>query len=348
MKKVLITAAGGGGTNNMIATLNDDHYVFFGTNIDRFKAACSQTERTYLVPRAVEEEAYISAINQVIEKENIDLVVPNSDIEVEVLAKNREKIKSRLFLPSYEAIRICQDKMLMHDFCLENNIHVARAIPVHNMDDLEGLEEKLGPFPLWCRIRSGSGSKHTSKVYSVEDARHFIQHAITAYHVELSEFIISELLPGEDYLVMTTWQDGKLILSKMAHRMHYFKKQGESPPYVIKTYFDQELLDFAIETAHKFQKHPHGNYNFDLKRDTEGRLALTEINPGRFYYNMPMFNLSKPYNAFQIFLKSAFNELDPTMDYPLLKNEEKYFIRDMDNWPSVLTPNEIEERISKL
>lgn len=348
MKKVLVTAAGGGGTNTMIATLNDDAYSFIGTNIDSYKAACSISGKTYLVPRAVEEEAYISALNQIIQKEGVELVVPNSDIEVEILAKHKEKVQAKLFLPSYQAVRLCQDKLLMHDFCRANDIHVAKAVPVNRLEDLDDLEEKLGPFPLWCRIRSGSGSKYTSKIYSVEDARCFIQHATTAYPVDISEFMVSELLPGEDYLIMTTWKDGKLILAKMAHRMHYFKQQGESAPYVIHTYFDQELLDFALETARKFQEKPNGNYNFDLKRDAGGRLALTEINPGRFYYNMPMFNLSKPHNAFQVFLKTAFDELDRELDYPLLENEEKYFVRDMDNWPSVLSPEEIEANVSKI
>jgi carbamoylphosphate synthase large subunit len=344
-KRILVTAAGGGGTNNMINTVNDDSYSFIGCNIDKFKAACSFTDRTYLVPRASDERNYIDSIKKIIEKENLDGIAPNSDMEVEILAKYKDEINANLLLPSYEAAHICQDKMRMYDFCIEHDIPVAKTLHVKSFDELDRIEEEFDEYPLWCRIKSGAGSKHTSKIFSIPDAKHFISHVLEANKIDISEFLISELLPGDDYAVMTTWRDGELVLCKMAHRMHYFGKPGESPPYVIKTFFDQEVLDFAIETAKKFQDKPTGNYNFDIKKDKDNNIALTEINAGRFYYNMPIFNLTGPNNAFQIYLKTLMGE---KVEGPLLEYDEKYFIRDMDNYPRVYSKSEIENKVITL
>ncbi len=345
MTTILITAAGSGGTNALLNTVNNDAYRFIGTNIDRYKAACSVTDKTYLVPRATEEEAYIEAINKIIAIEKPTLLVPNSDIEAEILAKHIERINTSVFLPKYEVIVILQDKYLMYEFCIKNEINVAKTMPLKSINDLDNIPEHFSDFPLWARIRTGAGSKHTSKIFSVEHAKIFIQHATTAYNVEVEDFTISEYLPGDDYAVMTLWKDGELVLIKMAHRAAYFGLQGESPPYVIKCTYSQEIVDFAKETVKKFNPKANGVYNLDIKFDKNNAIALTEINIGRFYYNMPIFNLTGKNNAFQVFLDVA---LGNEHGYNLTDWEEKFFIREMDNAPHVFTQEELNQRVIDL
>lgn len=345
MQKILITAAGGGGTNRLIDTLNDRNYSFIGTNINKFKAACSIADKTYLVPRALEEENYISTINKICEIEKPDLFIPNSDIEVEIVSKHKDKIKVKTFLPSYNVIKLFQDKYLSYEFCRDNNINTAKTINLSSIDDINTIDKYFDNFPLWCRIKSGSGSKFTSMIYSKTHANNFISYVLEANDIDISEFLISEVLPGNDYAVMTIWKNGELVFCKMAHRMYYFNKQGQSPPYVIKTFFDKKILEFVTEATLKLDKNMNGLLNFDLKVDSNNKVALTEINTGRFYYNMPLFNTTDNINGFQYFLKTAFNEIK---NYPVFGKEEKYFIREMDNCPYVFTKEEIEQRVITL
>lgn len=345
LTNILITAGGSGGTNALVNTVNDDQYRFVSTNIDRYKAACSITDKTYLVPRATEEKAYIDAINKIIEKEQIDLFVPNSDIEAEITAKYKSKIDAPAFLPDYDIIVICQDKYLMYEFCIKNDIRVAKTMALESVDDLNNIPDHFDEFPLWARIRTGSGSRHTSKIFSIAHARQFINHAITAYPVKVSDFTISEYLPGNDYAVMTLWKEGQLVMIKMAHRAHYFGLQGESPPYVIKCTYEERIVDFAKQTVKKFNDKANGVYNLDIKIDKDDNIALTEINIGRFYYNMPIFNLTGKNNAIQVFLDCALNK---PHGYDLREWEEKFFIREMDNAPFVFTATEIKNRVLEL
>ncbi|MEZ4952715.1 MAG: hypothetical protein R2825_03975 [Saprospiraceae bacterium] len=345
LTKILITAAGSGGTNALLNTLHDDSYQFVGTNIDRFKAACSVTKRSYLVPRATDEEDYIETINKIIAIEKPALLIPNSDIEAEILAKHRDRIKTRTFLPSYEVIVLCQDKFKMYEYCRKKKVHVAKTISLKKMSDLDTLPEHFSGFPLWARIRTGAGSKHTSKIFSVEHAKQFISHKTTAYKIKISDFTISEYLPGNDYAVMTLWKEGELVLIKMAHRAQYFGQQGESPPSVIKCTYSQKIVDFAIDAVKKFNPGANGVYNLDIKIDKNNNIALTEVNIGRFYYNMPIFNLTGKHNAFQVFLKCA---LGKEHGYGLNDWEEKIFIREMDNRPYIFTEEEINQRVISL
>jgi predicted ATP-grasp superfamily ATP-dependent carboligase len=341
-KNILITGAGSGGTNCLLSTLNTrEEYVFIGCNANKHRVVCSNTDYTYLVPEARDTENYVESINKICKKHSVDLVVPNSDIEVEVLSIHQDNLHASLFLPDTKTILLSQDKMVMHDFCQKNGVPVAKAVAFQNLEDISKIDTVFDSYPLWCRIKSGAGSKFTSKIYSASHARQYIEHIITANDVSLDEFIISELLPGNDYLVMTTWRGGSLVQCKMAHRMSYFGKQGESPPYLIKSFFDDEVFEFAVNTSKIFSPKPNGNFNFDLKLDVNGKIHLTEINPGRFYYNMSLFNSTSGFNSFNVFLKAAFGNLNE-LSLPLIGKEEKFFIRDQDNSPSVLSPEEFQ------
>ena len=339
--RILISGIGSGGTNCLLDTLSDKaDYYFVGINSNKHRVACSPLKEAYLVPPAHNEVEYVEALNKIIVKHKINLFIPNSDIEVEITAKHRQDINCETFLPSYRCIRLSQDKMEMHDFCIKHNIPVANAVAFNSIEDIKKIDTKFPSYPLWCRIKSGAGSKFTSKIYSAKHAQEFIEHIMITNDVELEQFIISELLPGNDYLIMTTWNKGELIQCKMAHRLSYFGKQGQSAPYLIKSFFDEELLEFAIRTAKKFQKSPNGNFNFDIKLDSNNKITLTEINPGRFYYNMSLFNSTSNFNSFRTFLETAFGTIDKSK-LPLIGKEEKYFVRDQDLTPFVLTEQEL-------
>ncbi len=347
MTTILITAAGSGGTNALLNTFNNDQYRFIGTNVNKYKAVCSVTDKTYLIPKAKDEENFIEAINKIIAIEQPQLLIPNSDIEAEILAKHRDRVNTKMFLPNHDVIVILQDKYLMYEFCIKNQINVAKTIPLEKLSDLDKIPDHFSDYPLWARIRTGAGSKHTSKIFSVEHAKNFIAHATTAYKkkVGIEDFTVSEYLPGHDYAVMTLWKDGELVLIKMAHRAAYFGLQGETPPYVIKCTYSQEIKDFAVATVKKFNPKANGVYNLDIKFDKNNEIALTEINIGRFYYNMPIFNLTGKNNAFQVFLDVAFGN---EHEYGLSDWEEKIFIRDMDNPPHLFTQEEFDNRVIEL
>ena len=332
---ILISAAGSGGTNRIIEGV--DKTLFVGVTNDKHKLFCSVLEHNYLIPPASDELAYIEAINRVAKKHNCTLFIPNSDAEVYTATKHQDKLEVKTFLPTFEFVDICYDKLKLHQKMQHLSISSAKTFPIQKQSDIAKAFSALHTPPLWCRTRSGSGSRHTSKVYSIDDAQAFIQHTQKVTSLPLEEFLISEYLGGEDMAVVTLWSKGKMQACKMAKRTRYARGAGESPPIVIESFYSKEVEQFVNDAIGKLTSNQNGVLNVDIKCYADGTLAITEINPGRFYYNMTLFNYGK-LNIFAAFLDLAQNKkVECFSDDP-----QMIFIREQDNCPTLISRKEFE------
>ena len=112
---VLLTCMGGNGALTLLddfkrASIGNE-INFIGTHLDKFLLSRSPEKTNYLVPSALREPtAYIAATKKIIEKENIDLIIPKSDAEVKVLHPNLGQIGCKTFLPDGKEIEGTQDK----------------------------------------------------------------------------------------------------------------------------------------------------------------------------------------------------------------------------------------------
>ncbi|RUM44603.1 MAG: hypothetical protein DSY46_05200 [Hydrogenimonas sp.] len=324
----LISAAGSGGTNRLVESCKSD---FIGMTADKYKIHTSVLSTNYLVPMAVEEEAYVEAVNRISKQHGIELFIPNSDSEVFTTTKYIEHIGVKTFLPDHELVRATFDKWDFYLAAKKAGVEVAETFHITSEKEIEKAFESLEQRPLWCRVKSGSGSRYTSKVLSVEDAKHYIRHQLLLNSLPDDEFLISEYLPGDDIAVMTIWKDGHIKMCKMAKRTRYFKKAGESPPSVLESFFDPKIESFVIESIQKLTSSANGVLNVDIKCREDGTPVVTEINAGRFYYNMQLFN-SGNFHAFEIFLKLAEGE---DLAY-CTEDPEVIFIREQDNEPYII------------
>jgi len=331
---ILLSAAGSGGTNGLIEYMDKERLKdFIGITNDKFKIF-SSTIKAYLSPNATDEKSYIDFVNKMIKKFDIKLFIPNSDIEVYVVSKNIKNLNTKLFLPPFEIVELSFDKLLFHKTCEKLNINTPKTFHIRSKDDIKEAFLKINEPILWCRIKKGSGSKHTSKVINEDDAWRFIKHSIDVYDLKIEDFIIHPFLKGDDLAVMSIWKDNKIKMLKMAKRTRYYLYPGESPPNVLVSFYDEKIEKFIIYALEKLANHfkikLNGVVNLDIKCDLNNTPYITEINAGRFYYNMQLFNSSK--NAFEIFLDNAFGK-----DTGFIKEDPKViFIREQDNRPTVI------------
>ena len=102
MSSVIVTGAGGGGGNNLIRSIRQGGYPvrILGANADAYALAQSLADVNYLLPRGDTGEAYLNALNCVIEAEDAALVVPNNDTEVTVVSRERDRLPIMTFLPA--------------------------------------------------------------------------------------------------------------------------------------------------------------------------------------------------------------------------------------------------------
>jgi len=343
--KVVITGAGGGGANNIISTIKErEKYHLIGFDISPYKVARANVDSRFVVPPASSPD-YEKKICEIIAQEKPELIIPTNDPEVEKLSEIRDKLGTELFFPDHESVSLCLDKWQFHNFAISNNIRVAETYHVETLEDIEPIFSKFDSDLLWCRAIRGAGSKGATKVKDPEQARWWIKYWNEMRGMKISDFTISEFLPGKDFACQSTWKEGSLILMKAAERLSYIEAASRpsnmsSSPELAKTVYDENLFEFCIDVIKKLSGgNAHGNYDIDIKMNSNNELCVTEINIGRFFMITNLFNLSGNHSMIDTYLQLALDK-DPNIsdkfDY-----SEKYLIRSLDTLPTVLSPGEI-------
>ncbi|MEK7714630.1 MAG: hypothetical protein AAB387_04170, partial [candidate division NC10 bacterium] len=170
--RLLVIGAGSGAGNNLIRSLRagDPAFVVVGCHDDRFTLKKSTAERNFLVPRAT-EPGFVAALRRIVEAEKINLVIPNTDIDVWAISRARRRIPCRLFLPRHAVVELCQDKYRLTVFLRARGVPVPRTYPVTSRAAIRKIYGRLrSGTRAWCRIRRGSGSRGAVPVASPRQA----------------------------------------------------------------------------------------------------------------------------------------------------------------------------------
>src|SRR5262245_58783363 len=109
-RRILLLGAGTGAGNNLIRSLRQDYpgLTVFGAHGDRFTLRNSKANRNYLLPPPGDPRL-ADALGTIVERERIDLVIPNTAADVCMLSGLRDVLPCRTFLPSKAVIERCQD-----------------------------------------------------------------------------------------------------------------------------------------------------------------------------------------------------------------------------------------------
>ncbi len=94
-KCILVTGIGGNVAQGIIRIIRQHFELFkiIGTNIDSFSAGNHLVDGFYQVSYAYKDD-YINQIIEIVNKENIDLIIPTTDFEIYYLSKNKNKISA--------------------------------------------------------------------------------------------------------------------------------------------------------------------------------------------------------------------------------------------------------------
>ncbi|MGH6689587.1 MAG: hypothetical protein ACREF4_02760, partial [Gammaproteobacteria bacterium] len=160
------------------------------------------------------------ALRAILEREKIDLLIPNTDADVSLASELRDVLPCRTFLPAKSVIERCQDKYELSELLRAHDVPVASTRSVCDLASLDEMFAEVGPRQrLWCRIRRGYASRGAAPVATAEDARAWISYWGGVRGVPASEFTLSEYLPGRDFACQSLWKDGRLVLIKTVERL---------------------------------------------------------------------------------------------------------------------------------
>lgn len=291
MTRILITGAGGSAAANFRDALRLDpaeHHVV-GCDAKPYHLELIDVDRRYLVP-PVTDPRYAEAITAIVDKERIDLVHPQPDVEVAWFARHAGLVPT--FLPDSAAVELCHDKMAFHTRLSARSVPVPAAVPVTRAADVAELLD--GRPRVWLRAIRGAGSRASLPVTSVYQADAWIDYWRAHRGLDYADFMASEFLPGAEFAWQSLWWDGELVTAQARERVEYvfgnLTPSGQtSSPSVARTVSRADVTAAAEAAVRAVSDRPHGVYCVDLKEAADGSPRVTEINCGRFFTTSNFF-----------------------------------------------------------
>ena len=282
MKSVLVTGAGGSAGHNVCwslrVSIDGRSLVLNGSDVDRTSLELNMwLDHSFHLPDA-HDRSYVSALNRIVELENIELVMPQPDPEVERVSAERARIRARIFLPDAHTVSTCLDK-----FAALSQWHRAglrrEPVPISHDDPSNIRKIHRLDYPCWIRGREGAGGLLSCKATSESIAEHWVR-----FHWDQgidADFVAEEYLPGRDYCFMSLWNSGGLVTSMVRERLSWVGHRlvGAGGTCKLNRVVHSEMVNGkALDAIRAVAKKPHGVFCVDLKEDPDGVPCPTEIN----------------------------------------------------------------------
>jgi len=295
MKNVLVTGAGGSVGNNVCWSLrvsrDGKNLVLDGTDVDRTSIELNGwIDRSYQLP-AANSSRYLRRLNQVIEKDRIEIVFPQPDPEVGRLSRDRDLVRSVLFLPDREAVQLCQDKYRALLKWFERGLRKEPIVLSPRSRRTRRFADKI-TFPCWVRARQGAGGSLSCLARNLRSVEYWID-----YHWNeglKTDFVVEEYLPRRDFCFMSIWDQGRLVTSMARERLSWVGHRVDGAGGTSKlnrVVHSTKVNATAIGAIRAVSRKPHGIFCVDLKEDARGKPHPTEINC-RFTTNVHYLTLA--------------------------------------------------------
>jgi carbamoylphosphate synthase large subunit len=340
VKRILATGAGGPAGINFIMSLKlaPEKLYLVGTESDAYRIHLTPTEKKYVVPSATDAD-YVNKLNEIVEKEKIEFLHPQPDIEVAIISENREKIRPTTFLPSKEAVRMCQDKYESARRWKQRGVPVAETMSIENEADVETALEQLGT-PIWIRATRGAGGVGSTPAENKETASAWIQY--WRGRNKNWKFMAQKRLSGRNLAFHSLWKNGELVTSMTRERLEYIYPHLApsgitGTPAVQRTIHDERANKTGTEAVLAIDPKFNGIACVDLKENSEGTPCATEINAGRMFTTSYFFSyaskiLRSDYytNLPYLYVKLAYKEAIPNIPKYDVLPENIYWIRHID------------------
>ena len=276
--KVLVTGAGALLGQGVIKSLRQSSLEVSIGAADPMplSAGLFWAEEAYVI-RMATDPAYLDRLGEVLEQAKPDIVIPGTDVELPILAANREKLEAefgtRVLVSDPRVIAIADDKFLTFQFLSEAGLAPpASALP----EDAEGLGQLVDAvgFPLIVKPRIGARSVGVSRVTTRDE----LNEAVSGREgLVVQECVAGE---GDEYTASVLVFDGD---PKASIVMRRDLRDGNTYRAFCGAYPELNRQVRAFGAALR----PFGPANFQFRLDEGGRARVFEIN-GRFSGTTPL------------------------------------------------------------
>ena len=251
---------------------------------------------TIKTPQTKDEEKYLAKIKKACIQYKINLLIPVSDRDLNILSLHEQffkKIKTKLIISSNKVIKICNNKLLTHDFCKKNDINTPE------------IKKDKANYSYILKPIYGSGSKdiiHKTQVYK-------------KIKINNKKFFYQKRISGQEYgLDILNDFSGKYVSCCIKKKL--LMRSGETDQAEIV--FNNELVNLAKKISKKL-KHI-GNLDCDVIKSKNKKIFVIDLNP-RFGGGYP-FTHMYGHNYLKYMFEDAFNLKKTKI---LLKNGKRIF-----------------------
>jgi PylC-like, N-terminal domain/ATP-grasp in the biosynthetic pathway with Ter operon len=337
VKRILVTGAGGSAASNFVASLRlaPEPFYVVGVDVSPYHLELADVDARYLVPR-VDAPEYFDALNYLIAREGVELVHAQPDPEVALLARERDRIDARTFLPSQRTVEVCQDKARFVNALSAEGLPAPDARTFEDEQTLRRATKEILDVHgrAWLRAIRGAGARAALPVTTPAQAAAWVTYWIDVRGMTHEQFMVSQFLPGREYAFQSLWFEGELVTSAARERLEYLfgslVPSGQtSTPSVARTVHRDDVNDLCERAIVAIDPSATGIFCVDLKEDADGHPLITEVNCGRFF-TTSNFLAAAGANMPHTFVKLAYGEPIESLPRTNAAPADLYWVRMID------------------
>lgn len=159
----------------------------YGADWSPLAPAFHVTDESFLVP-GVNSPNYVDELLAVCRRQEVGLVIPLIDWELQVLAEAGDRFAeagARMLVSSPKVVEVCRDKKKTFAFLQAAGLGSPRVFSYE--------EAQKGPFPLFMKPRFGSSTRHVRFLRNQLELKRCVRHQ--------SRAVIQEVVRGVEYTV---------------------------------------------------------------------------------------------------------------------------------------------------
>jgi len=315
--KMILTASGCPGASTFIKEVKNNgerEIEIVGVDMDPEAIGKFLCDKFYVVP-AADDPQYIPKIKELIKKEKPDVFFPASSYDVNITAEHKDELEALgtvVVISSKEALEFANDKYKMYKILKEKtDIPLPKFYYPKDLVEFEECAKKLGyPEKEVCfKPHYGKGSRGFRIINDNIDRKDLLmnQKPMSTY-ISMAEFkeifkegdfpklLLSEVVKGTDYDLMTLCKDGEELLTTI--------KTRESQRAGVITRGELIRNEKLVEITQKILSVIKLSYNISIQFIGD---YLIEINPRTSTY-IYQDDLKEPYIAIKLALGELTNE----------------------------------------
>lgn len=245
---------------------------FFGTETTELSSALQLCDKKFIVEPTIHQD-YIKQLLKIVKQNNVRLLVPTVDLDLQILAENRKKFTlagCTVLVSKPQVVNICQDKRKTFRFLTKNGFDTPQTFNIK-----QALDKKSLRYPCFLKPWDGYASRGNAVVKNRKELVFFVK--------RIPNCIIQEFVSGQEF-TCDVFVDFDLQVRCAVPRKRIETRAGEvSKSKIIK---DPKIIHQTMELTEKLGAGP-GVITIQSILTKNGKIKIIEINP-RFGGGVPL------------------------------------------------------------